>query len=138
MFNVVKKPDGQFLVKMTTSKAIRYWVKLLVEAYFRLYKQGKFTKVQRVMDFNESYHNTNNYMRRFVKEVDIDDVILYRTVSDVRKYYEDNFEDEEEPFKAKGLREALKEYGIATGVKKINGKSCRVFMKQDDTTQVIM
>ena len=39
---MIRKKDALFITKLTTVAALEYWIKLIVDGYFRLYKT-KFT-----------------------------------------------------------------------------------------------
>lgn len=67
MYSKVKKKDPLFITKLTTEEALEYWIKLIVEGYFRLYENGKFTESERVEKFNEEYHRENNPALEFVE-----------------------------------------------------------------------
>lgn len=138
MFNKIEKPDPMFISKMTTKEALEYWMKLLVEAYIRLYRNGHLTKCALVDEFNEQYHIENNYMAVFLQTVDIGRDIIDRTGPQVRELYETYNDDDSKHYNPKMLEEALAEMGIGKGVKKFNGQAAKVYMRQEDTKQKIL
>lgn len=138
MFNKVEKPDPKFITKMTTKEALEYWIRLIVEAYERLYKNGELSSCEVVEEYNKQYHVENNYMAVFVQTLDIDRDIIGKTGPEVREMYREYNDDDTKPYKPKLLMDYLKEQGIGKGLKKINGKSTRVFMRQVDTEQKIL
>jgi putative DNA primase/helicase len=60
MYSKPSKKDPKFITKLTTPEALQYWMKLVVEAYMRLYKNRDFTESAKVRDFNNEYHAMNN------------------------------------------------------------------------------
>lgn len=135
MFNKIEKVDPMFIVKMTTPKAIEYWLRLFVEGYQRLYHNGQWTVSQAVQEYNEQYHEKNNMYRQFVQEIDFDTDVIGSTISEVRDvFYE--WSDDEVKWNSKLLKDAcweLKQAGV--GRQKVGGKVRRVFMYQKDTDQ---
>ncbi|WP_042461757.1 DUF5906 domain-containing protein [Neobacillus dielmonensis] len=61
----VKDPDIQ--KKLTSPEALEYWLKLVIDAYKRLYKNRKFTECKKVRDYTESYHEENNTALAWVR-----------------------------------------------------------------------
>ena len=94
----------------------------------RLYKNHEFTHSDKVQEFNAAYHEENNpyllYLQDFEKESFIDEPIS-EIYDDCEAWCEDNGEE----FKKPMFRDTLKEvFGLdTTGVKKVNGKTTRVF-----------
>ena len=138
MFNKVEKPDPKFITRMTSPKALEYWIRLLVEAYERLYRNGAFTKCEAVEEYNRQYHIENNYMSVFLQTVDIEQDILNKRGPEVKRLYNEYNDDDTKPYKSKLILEALKDYGIGMGQKKVNGRNQRVFMRQDDSKQKVI
>ena len=68
MYSKPTKKDKNFISKVTTSKALKYWMKLIVEAYMRIYKIEGFTESLLVSDFNEKYHAMNNNCIEFLQD----------------------------------------------------------------------
>lgn len=135
MFNKVEKPDPMFISRMTSEKALQYWMKLLVEAYMRLATSWKFTESEVVEEYNRQYHVENNYMAVFLETLDIDTDLIGKTGPEVKLLYNQYNDDDTKPYRPKLLGEILKEMGIGKGSQNINGKACKVFMYQKDTKQ---
>jgi putative DNA primase/helicase len=68
MYPTPEKKDPKLVEKLTTPKALRYWIRLIVEAYQRLYENESFTSCKRVEKFNEEYHLFNDNMNQFLEE----------------------------------------------------------------------
>lgn len=60
IYTEVKKPDPNFLDKITNEKALEYWLKLAVEGVLRLYENSKYTESSKVSEWNEQYHRDND------------------------------------------------------------------------------
>lgn len=138
MFNKVEHPDPKFISKMTTKAALEYWIKLLVDAYSRLYESGKMTSCRVVEEYNNQYHIENNYMAVFLETLDIDEDVIGKTGPEIREIYREYNDDDSKKYSPKLFADALKEIGIGKGVKKIDGKQYKVFMRQSDTQQKIL
>lgn len=130
MYTKVKKKDPKFITKLTNEKALRYWVRLMVEGYKRLYRQSKFTESERVNDFNEKYHRENNpaldYVEGFTAE-DFED----KPIKDVYDDYEQWCEDNAVNFNRNMIGDTLQEkFKLTKGQKWINGKNARCFVSK--------
>lgn len=62
------KKDAKLVDKLSTPEALEYWLRLMVEAYQRLYKNGAFTPCHIVDDFNTQYHLYNDNINQFLDE----------------------------------------------------------------------
>ena len=135
MFNKIEKPDPDFISKITTPEALQYWIRYIVDGYKRLYKNRAWTKCHIVEEYNDEYHEDNNVSLQFAKDLDPDTEIQGRTVNDLREAFLD-WSSDDRKFSAKLFQDAVWDlYKMGLGVKKIGGKSRRVFMKQSETTQ---
>ena len=112
MFGTVEKPDPQFLNKITTPAALKYWMRLLVEAYERLYENNEFTFSKKVQEFTEEYHQKNDKYRLFIEDVlvpeNLELVLSGSKSHEIGKLYRETYSDK---FVAKSFHEALKEFG---------------------------
>ncbi|MEH7454007.1 phage/plasmid primase, P4 family [Gottfriedia acidiceleris] len=132
MFNQVVKSDGDIISKLTTSQALEYWLKLIVDAYHRLYDQGGFTNSEKVNKFTESYHEENNTCLEWVRDQDIDLIIGKRPPQIYEEYKlwaEENI-GEGKAQSSKLLRATIEsEYELIVTPRKVNGKSAKVYVK---------
>ena len=138
MFNVVDSPDPGFISKMTTPDALKYWTRLMVEGYQRLYHNKSLTFCQKVKTYNDQYHLENNHMAMWLSNIDIDTVILGKTPKEVKQSYEEQNDDNDKKYSPKLLKERLQEMGIGLGAKRIGPKTNdrkNVYMRQSDTKQ---
>lgn len=131
MFNEVKKPDPRFISRMTTPAAMEYWVRLLVEAYMRLYAEGKMTECAVVEEYNRQYHIDNNYMAAFLETLDIERDVLGKTGPELCELYQLYNDDSSKPYRPKLINDVLREQGIEPTVKKIAGKTRRVYLRKE-------
>ena len=130
------KKDPLFITKLTTEAALEYWIRLIVDGYFRLYKNAKFTDCDIVNDYNENYHKDNNTALSYLDDL-IEDDIRYKKSPEIMEDYTIWAEENGLNIASiKMMREAIREkFSMGIGIKKINGKQHRVFMTQDETTQ---
>lgn len=135
MFNKVEKPDPSFITKITTKPALEYWIRLIVEGYQRLYQDQAWTESKVVKDYNDQYHEDNNVCLQFARDLNPDTEICGKTVSDIRgDFYEWSSDDRK--FSSKLFKDAVWDlYQIGLGRSKVNGKTRRVFIRQEDTSQ---
>jgi putative DNA primase/helicase len=96
---IMKKPsqvDMEFVQKLTTPAALKYWIKLIIEGYQRLYKGNGFTPCKMVEEFNANYHLFNDNINEFVDENPTKDHWIGKGKNEiVRQYHqwcEENFE----------------------------------------------
>jgi putative DNA primase/helicase len=68
MFNKPTKKDARFIEKLTTPEALKYWMKLIVEGYERLYQNEGFTDSPSVITYNQEYHKMNNNCIEFLQD----------------------------------------------------------------------
>lgn len=135
MFNKVEKPDPRFISKLTTNEALEYWIRLIVDGYRRLYKNMDWTECQAVEEYNSRYHENNNVCARFAKDIDPDTEIVGKTVREMEEAFI-KWDTEGNRFRSKLFKEAVWDlYKIGLGRSKVEGKTCRTFMKQTDTSQ---
>ena len=74
-----KKKDALFITKLTTVAALEYWIKLIVDGYFRLYKTSKFSNCKIVDDYNEQYHKDNNTALSYLEDLSEEDIHYKRS-----------------------------------------------------------
>lgn len=130
------KKDPLFISKLTTPPALEYWIKLIIDGYFRLYKNSKFTECEAVRTYNEEYHKDNNTALMYLDDFGIED-IKHKKVPEIMEDYQIWAEENGlNVASQKMMREAIRDkFSMGLGIKKINGKQSRVFMTQDETEQ---
>jgi putative DNA primase/helicase len=128
MFGKPKKKDKHFISKLTTPEALQYWIRLIVEAYQRLYKNEGFTFSEAVENFNAEYHEQNNTVLQYLQDYEKNDFLGIRSPEAYEKYVE-WAEENGLPSQSKKLFvQSLNDvFGLALKLKKINGKNARVF-----------
>lgn len=127
MFTKVEKVDPNFISKITTQEALEYWLKLIVDGYIDLYSNG-WHYCQIIEDFNNEYHESNNVMKLFLKDYNVESDIVGRTINEIKTLFQEWNDDETQKYSSKLLKDALNEYGIIIKVVKRNGKSQRIAM----------
>ena len=128
-YTKVEKKDGRFISKLTSEDALNYWVRLIVEAYFRLYENEAFTDSERVNDFNRAYHAENNSVLQYLVDYDADHFIGRRSPECYEEY--EVFADENGlsvQSRKLFVQTVCEVMGLEIGVTKINKKTARVFM----------
>lgn len=134
MFNTVEKPDPTFITRMTTPEALAYWIRLIVEGYFRIWQNHCLSDCERVTEYNRQYHMENNHMAMFLADI-TPDAILGKTPKEVKDLYEDYNDDFSKNYSPKLLNDQLRSMGIGLGRKKIEKITKRVYMRQSETEQ---
>lgn len=134
MFNTVRKPDPNFITKMTTPEALEYWMKLMVEAYMRLYKNG-WTESKICADYNGEYHRHNDISKMFIEELKKED-FLYKTRQEVLDMFDKWNTDDDRKLNMKNFKQNMWIlYKMGFGVNTRQGKSAKVLMEQCETKQ---
>lgn len=128
MYTKVKKKDPKFITNLTTEKALKYWIKLIVDGYKRLYKNGGFTHSQIVEDFNKSYHEENNPALMYLQDYD-GEHFSNVPVNDIYEEYEAWCKGNAVNYNRNMIRNTIIEkFGMKVKVVLINGKSTRCFV----------
>ena len=128
MYTKVKKKDPKFITNLTTEKALKYWIKLIVEGYKRLYENSGFTHSQIVEDFNKSYHEENNPALSYLQDYD-GEHFSNTPVNDIYEEYEAWCKDNAVNYNRNMIRNTIIEkFEMKVKVVLINGKSTRCFV----------
>lgn len=140
MYTKPNSIDPRFISKLTTDEALEYWIRLLIEAYKRLYKNGHYTKAQPVESFTEEYHRENDSTIEFVELLEENEIIMKRP-PEVYKQYELWCENNGENLQSKSrLREQLANVGyevVPIHRKDFNGgKTAKVYMKKGSENEL--
>ncbi|EAC9614113.1 DNA primase [Listeria monocytogenes] len=130
MFTKVSKKDKRFISNITNEKALQYWTKLVVEAYFRIYENEDFTKTSKVEEFNARYHEDNDSTLEFVHDLDILDVEGKRGPEIYEEYELWAEENGLNVQSRRALNTTIKSVlDLETKPVKINGKTARIYQK---------
>lgn len=133
MFNKPKAKDSHFISKITSDESIEYWVKLMIEGYMRLYKNGQFTEPAIITQYNQQYHRENNNVLIYVEEMQDMDFLGLSQKEAFEKYEAWCDEEDEKPMTRKRFKETLKKVlGVEVQQKKINGVNQRRFVRVDN------
>ena len=128
MYTKVKKKDSKFITNLTTEKALKYWISLIVEGYKRLYQNGGFTESKVVEDFNVSYHEENNPALIYLEDFTGDN-INEKAVSDVYENYEQWCKENAVNYNRNMIKNTIEEkFEMKVKIMKVNGKSTRCFV----------
>lgn len=73
MYSKPKKKDPKFISKLTTPEALEYWMRLMIEGYYRLYTNQTFTDSPMVQKYNNDYHEENDGTLIFIRDHDVQD-----------------------------------------------------------------
>ncbi len=106
MFTRVEHPDHLFISKITTPEALQYWMRLVVEAYERLYTKG-WTKSVISDDYNTEYHKHNDLMEMFILDTEFEE-LHYKTIGEIKKLFAEwNTDDDNRGFNGNNFKDAL-------------------------------
>ena len=138
MFNIVVKPDPHFISKITTDAALKYWIRLIVGGYLRLYQKGEWTKCEKVEEYNRRYHEHNNQAKLFIEDMGKEQ-LHYKTVREIKDMYKSWNDEDEKPLNLKLFKLAIWEtYKMGFGVKRVKKDTPeRVLLEQSETDQSI-
>lgn len=133
MYGKPKKKDPHFITKLTTDEALEYWIRIIIEAYQRLYSQGYFTKSELVTKWNEEYHEENNSTLQFLGDFTKEDIIGKRPPEIFDQYKTWAEENGVKNSSDKLLKDTICNlFNVQIKVKKINKKSARVYTEIEE------
>jgi putative DNA primase/helicase len=121
MFSKPTTKDRNFISKVTTPEALKYWLKLVVEAYMRIYKNQGFTESKVIAEFNEKYHSMNNNCIEYLEDRKPSDFIGKRALESYQEYEVWAEENGLNVHGKKLFQESLRKV-LMLEMKKINGK----------------
>lgn len=132
MYGKPTKKDIHFIDKLTTPEALQYWIKLIVEGYFRIYENKGFTESPIVKEFNDKYHLMNNNVIEYLQDYPQEHFIGKHSPE---AYGEYEVWAEENGLNVLGKKlfaeMMLKIHSLEIKKTSRNGKSVRVFLRQD-------
>ena len=135
MYSKPKRKDPRFITKLTTQKALEYWLRLIIEGYKRLYENGDFTNCSIVADFNRQYHEENNGAEIYVKDLTKEDIIG-KTNQEIYLEFEQWCEENDLTASKKMLREAIYNiHRLKIKVVRKNKKTRRAFQPVDENNE---
>lgn len=134
MYNKPKHKSGTFITDVTNDQALKYWLKLIVDGYQRLYKTKKFTDSIKIDDFNKQYHEDNNTALAYAQDLNKEDDVLGKRSPEIYEQYE--VWCEENGYNVQGPKlfkdTICTKFHVELKVKKRNKKSQRIFVEFDE------
>ena len=133
MFTKPKNKNKRFLSEVTSEAALQYWLRLIVEGYFRLYENEEFTNSEIVERFNNKYHEENNSVLQYLEDYD-KSYFLNRRSPEAYEEYEIWAEENGSNVQSRKLfvQSIYDVFGLTLGVRKRNNKTARVFVEQSN------
>jgi putative DNA primase/helicase len=133
MMNKPIKADGEIISKLTSEPVLEYWIKLIVEAYYRLHDNKGFTVSDKVQAYTDSYHADSCEI--WVQEKGQDYFLNKRppavysndSGNDYVTWAEDNFGKAQSARILKATIEKI--HDLKVQPRKFNGKSSMVYVK---------
>lgn len=127
------KKEKDFIQKLTSEEALEYWIKLIIEAYFRLYKNQQFTRSEKVKTFNDKYHEENNNFLLYLSDFEAKDFTGLKPKQVYDEYAGWAEENDLKPQSKKQIMDTLeKEFELIARPRKINGKTTRVYVTREE------
>lgn len=133
IYTKVKKKDKNFIDKITTPDALEYWMKLIVEAYMRLYENESFTECELIKKFNTEYHASNNTVLEYLTDYKKEDFIGLRSPEAFDQYIiwcEENGIHSQS--KRLFVQSVFDVFNLTLQAKKLHGKTARVFLEAEN------
>jgi putative DNA primase/helicase len=131
MFNKPENADAEIITKLTSDEALEYWIKLIMEAYFRLYETKTFTHSSKVDTYTAQYHSENNTCQTWVQDREPNYFIGKRPPEIYTEYEIWAMENEGRAQSARSLKNTIEaEHGLIVKAKKVNGKTAKVYALQ--------
>lgn len=135
MYTRPEKIETDFISKLTTSEALQYWIKLIIQAYENIYENKDLVECEIVDKFTSEYHRENDSTIEFLELLpDVD--IEYKRPPQVYEIYKDWCDNNGETVQQKNrLREAILDRGfIVKQVKRKNlnnGMGAKVYVRKE-------
>ncbi|HDB2932271.1 TPA: DNA primase [Staphylococcus aureus] len=127
------KKEKNFIQKLTQQDALEYWIKLIVEAYERLYANEKFTVSEVVEKFNDQYHEENNNFLLYLQDFERKDFINMKPKQIYDEYEAWAEENDLHPQSKKQVKDTIeKKYGLVVKGRRINGSTQRVYIELNE------
>ncbi len=127
--------DPEISDKLRTQGAIEYLIKLGVDGLKRVLTAKDFTSSERVQKELEEYEESNNPLLAFIRESEEDEYFLEtaQTNEAYERYVGFCLSNNLKPMsKIEFSKTLCKMMNLQTTVKRINGKTIRVFIRKDD------
>ena len=123
--------DPHIKYKLRAEEAMEYLLQVALDGLKRVLKSNCFTDSKKVQEELEKYHEKNDPVIGFIKELDIEVDILNQPSKDVYMRYKIYCNDNNlTPLAHNAFSENLsRNYGIATKTAKVKGKSVKVFRR---------
>lgn len=121
-----KKRD--LVSQMTTANAKRYWIKLMVEGYMRIYENGELTESELIQRSHSEFVEQNNNVIAFIKEYNME--LLNHNLTEIKAVYEKWCEDiGQVPLKRPDFKKHVNEMlGLEYKLKRENGQRIYKFV----------
>lgn len=132
MYSKPTKKDPKFITKLTTPKALKYWIKLIIDGYMRLYNNVQFTESAAVNKFNQDYHNENDTSGLFLQDFTKEDIEGLRPPEIYEQYEAFCDENGVNTMSRKQFQANIKEdFNLVPKAIKKNGKSMRAYTEAE-------
>ncbi|UXR50987.1 DNA primase family protein [Staphylococcus simulans] len=132
------KKEKNFIQKLTTQKALEYWIRLIIEAYKRLYENERFTTSRVVEKFNDQYHEENNNFLLYLQDFERNDFLHMKPKQIYDEYEAWAEENDLNAQSKKQVKDTIeKNYGLVVKGKKINGTTQRVYVEIDKNDEEV-
>lgn len=132
------KKEKNFIQKLTTQKALEYWIRLIIEAYKRLYENERFTTSKVVEKFNDQYHEENNNFLLYLQDFERNDFLHMKPKQIYDEYEAWAEENDLNAQSKKQVKDTIeKNYGLVVKGKKINGTTQRVYVEIDKNDEEV-
>lgn len=136
MYTKVTKKDPKFLPSITTTEALEYWVKIMVEGYLRLYRNGEMTHNEPVFVETTKYHEENNLSQLFVDDLTLEDVVDQKPYNLYQMYERWCEEEGINPTTKNVLYQTIEDtFNVVKANKRIDGRTSRVYIPESETIQ---
>ena len=121
--------DPSIKYKLREQSSVEYLITLAIQGLKRVLKNNRFTISEKVQKELDDFEEINNPIIGFFKEIEIDDYINEPTNKLYDDYREYCIRDGLEPLKKGNFSKQIKKhYDLTVQVKKIKGKSIRIYV----------
>lgn len=123
--------DPHIKYKLRSEEAMEYLLQLALDGLKRVLKNNGFSESEKVQEELDKYHERNNPVIGFMKEIDIEVDVINQPTKDVYKAYQVYCNDNNlTPLAHNAFSENLsRNYNIISVATRVNGKGVRLFRR---------
>lgn len=134
MYYKPERAVSNFISQLTTPESLEYWLRLIVEAYQRLYENQEYTQSKIVDKFNDEYHRENDTTIEFVENLTDEQIEWYKPLEIYNNYKTWCEGNGDTPLAKKHLKAKIMERGYIVKNSWKNGVQKKCYRKKEENS----